>query len=234
MSIGSDVQNGVARRSAEAPVRAGPAERRSRQRSPILWFFRALLVVPYVLMGPELVSVALGRWHVPLRREYGLGMFAVAASDLVIAAVASANRFPGGFLTRVGGHGFLLAGTLSTMLALPLALTANLRARRWLGRHWKWLHRLTYALWVTILIHLAFLFAFRTFFVDALVLSVALVAFRIPALHRWWSASRRAGTHRKARWMWGVALVGLFAVGFIPFLRELALVGMQALRQHPN
>src|ERR1700730_11478640 len=94
-----------------------------------LWFFRALLLIPFVLMGPEVVSAVAGRgtlnvgtseadvlgtsallilvmmlavtpvetitgwrWHIPLRRDYGLGLFAVATADLISAAATTGDR----------------------------------------------------------------------------------------------------------------------------------------------
>jgi sulfoxide reductase heme-binding subunit YedZ len=172
------------------------------------------------------------RWHVVLRRDYGVAMFVVAATDLTIAAITTGDTFPGGFLSRVGGHTFLFAGTLSTLLALPLAATANLRARRWLGRYWKWLHRLTYVVWVTILVHLLLLFGFRTLFLDAVAVSVPLGALRLPPVRRWWELSRRAKTHGLTRWVAAVALVSVFIAGYAPFVRELARKGGPAFAQH--
>jgi sulfoxide reductase heme-binding subunit YedZ len=172
-------------------------------------------------------------WHQVLRRDYGLAMFLVALLDLVLSATTTAARFPGGLLTRLGGHAFLLFGTLSTLLLVPVALTANHRAQRWLGRHWKVLHRLVYAAWVTILIHLAFLFGFRSFFLDAVIVSAPLAALRIPGIRAWWVRARRAGTHRAARRSLSAAAVVLFAVGFVPFVIELLHVGTGAFVQHP-
>src|SRR5258708_1865013 len=139
-----------------------------------VWFFRALLLVPFVLMGPEVVSLVLGRpngaanvsssvadvlgtstflifimmlavtpirtmtgwnWHVILRRDYGIAMFVSAAIDLTLAAITTGDTFPGTVLTRVGGHTFLVAGTLSTLLLVPLVVTANRRAQKWLCPH---------------------------------------------------------------------------------------------------
>src|SRR5947199_7338819 len=76
------------------------------------------------------------RWHLVLRRDCGIAMFAVAALDLVLAATATGRTFPGGFVTRLTGHTFLAAGTLAVFLAVPLVVTANRRAQRWLGPHW--------------------------------------------------------------------------------------------------
>ena len=137
---------------------------RRRWTTVAVWSLRALILVPFVLMTPELVAAAthqpnavanlststadvLGtstflafvlmltvtpvqivtgwHWHVTLRRDFGIGMFLIAAVDLVLAALTTDDTFHGGFFDRIGGHTFLFVGTLSTLLLVPLALTAN-------------------------------------------------------------------------------------------------------------
>ena len=238
----------------------------------LVWALRSLILVPVVLMAPEIWSGLLGRphaaehlststasvlgtssfllfvlmlmvtpvqtmtgwhWHVPLRRDFGVAMFATALLDLTLAATVTGDTFPGGFVTRVAGHAVLWAGTLATLLALPLALTAHRRGRRWLGRHWKWFHRLTYILWAAILLHLLLLFGFRGVFVHALFVSIALAVPRTPALRRWWIDHRRARTHAAARVALALALTGVFAAGVVPFVKTLVSDGAGAFTQHP-
>ena len=233
---------------------------------------RALLVVPFVLMAPEVIAAIQGRpdslahlsssdadvlgtsafiifalmllvtpittmtgwrWHVVLRRDYGIGMFLVAATDITLAAISTGDTFSGGVPGRLGGHSFLLAGSVSTALLVPLALTANRRAQRWLGTHWRTVQRLTYVVWVTVLIHLLLLFGFRSFAIDALLVSVPLVALRLPWLKRWWVAARHGGNRRGARAFLAVVLLGIFASGFVPFVHELAVKGSAAFIQKP-
>lgn len=257
--------DGVAGRQAD-PLRA-------RAERSVVWVFRALLVVPFVLMAPEVVAVLSGqpgaeanlassaadvlgtstflvfmlmlsvtplttvsgwRWHVVLRRDYGRGMFAVALADIVIAAVNSGDIFTGGFLDRLGGRALLFAGTLSTALLVPLVLTSNRRAQKWLGAHWRWVQRLTYVVWVTTLVHLLLLFGFRSFALDALVVSGVLVTLRLPALRRWWVQARRAGTHRHLRASLATGLLAVYLVGLVPFVQELATTGSAAFAQAPG
>ena len=238
-----------------------------------MWFFRALLVVPFVFMGPELAAAVLGkpnavahlsastadvlgssalliflmmlavtpvntmtgwRWHLVLRRDYGVAMFVVAAGDLTLAAITTGDTFPGGLLTRIGGHTFLLAGFLSTLLLLPMAVTANRRAQRWLGGYWKRIQQLTCVVWVTVLIHLLFLFGVGTIFIDAVAVSVPLVIMRVPALRRWWNHSRRTGARRISRAALAVVLIGVFAAGYVPLMQELAGKGAAAFMQRPQ
>jgi len=255
-----------------ARTRAGA---RSRNRAlPVLGvlFSRGLLVIPFVLMAPEIVSLILGhphavanvsastadvlgtssfllfvmmlcvtpvhtmtgwRWHVILRRDYGVAMFFTAGTDLTLAALTTGDTFPGGPLGRIAGHTFLVFGTVSVFLLIPLTLTANRRAMRWLGGHWKSVQRLTYVLWVTILIHLAFLFGLSSIFLDALAVSAPLALMRVPAVRRWWRSARNARARRLWRAGAALVLIGLFSVGYSQLVSELALKGSAAFVQRP-
>jgi len=238
-----------------------------------LWFFRALLLIPFALMGPEIVSAILGRpgavanisasvadvlgtstflifltmvavtpihtitgwrWHVILRRDYGIAMFATAATDITLAAITTGDTFPGTVLTRIGGHPFLFAGTLSTLLLVPLVITANRWAQQWLGRHWKSVQRITYVVWATILFHLFLLFGLTTIFLYAVAASAPLALLRVPLVRRWWDAARRAGRHRVLRGAVALVLVAVFAAGYVPLARELAEKGGAAFIQQPS
>jgi sulfoxide reductase heme-binding subunit YedZ len=261
---------------ATQPIAASTrAAARSRNRAlPVLgvWFFRVLLVIPFVLMAPEVVSLTLGhphavanvsastadvlgtssfllfvtmlcvtpvhtmtgwRWHVILRRDYGVAMFFTAGADLTLAALTTGDTFRGGPLGRIAGHSFLVFGTVSVFLLIPLTLTANRRAMRWLGGHWKSVQRLTYVLWVTILIHLAFLFGLSSIFLDALAVSAPLALMRVPAVRRWWRSARTARARRLSRAGVALVLIGLFSVGYSQLVSELALKGSAAFVQRP-
>ncbi len=251
----------------------GERVNRSSYGTKAVWFFRALLLIPFILMAPEVVSALRGspdgvanisasvadvlgtstflifimmlavtplytmtgwRWHTVLRRDYGIAMFAVAGTDLTLAAITTGDTFPGTVLTRIGGHTFLVAGTLSTLLLVPLVVTANQPAQRWLGRHWKAVQRLTYAVWVTILVHLFLLFGLSAIFLEAVAVSIPLVILRIPAVRHWWTAARRGGSRRVLRAVAAIALVGIFSIGFVPLAHELAVKGSAAFVQKPD
>ena len=229
-----------------------------------VWLLRLPVLVPFALMGPELVAAVRGepdavahlststadvlgtsafilfvmmlaitpihtmtgwRRHIVLRRDYGIGMFAVAATDLTLAATTTGDTFPGGVLRRVGGHSFLLVGTLATLLLIPLVLTANRAAQRWLGGYWKSLHRITYAIWGLVLLHLFLLFGFATIFLEAVAVSIPLAVLRLPVVRRWWTQSRVRGTNFRLR-------AGV-AAGFAPLVQELAVKGSAAFVQQP-
>jgi sulfoxide reductase heme-binding subunit YedZ len=237
-----------------------------------VWVFRALLVIPFALMAPEVVSAVQGRpgsvanvsastadvlgtsaflifvlmmtvtpvhtvtgwrWHVILRRDYGIAMFAVAATDLILAATTTGDTFPGGPLTRIGGHSFLVVGTLTVALLVPLALTANRRSQRRLGGHWKTIQRLTYVVWALVLLHLFLLFDLNPTFLEAVAMSVPLLILRVPTVRRRWTAARREKRRRVARAVAAIVLTAIFAAGFAPFVNELAVKGSAAFIQSP-
>jgi methionine sulfoxide reductase heme-binding subunit len=194
--------------------------------SSLLLFVTMLAVTPVHTMTGW-------RWHLILRRDYGVAMFFTAGTDLILAALTTGDTFPGGPLGRIAGHIFLVFGTLSVFLMIPLTLTANRRAMHWLGRHWKSVQRLTYVLWVTILIHLAFLFGLSSIFLDAIAVSAPLAVMRVPAVRRWWHSARRARAHHLLRVGAAVALIGLFSVGYTQLVAELAAKGSAAFVQRP-
>jgi sulfoxide reductase heme-binding subunit YedZ len=194
--------------------------------SAAIAFFVMLAVTP-------IHTITGWRWHLVLRRDYGIAMFAIAATDLELAALTPGDTFSGGFMSRGAGRALLVAGTTAVMLTVPLVATANRRAQRWLGPHWKRLHRLTYVVWALILFHLFLLFGMRSFFIDAVVVSWPLVVLRVPLVRRWWSTARRSGAHRVARASAAAVLTVVFLLGFVPFVSELVHVGTAAFVLHP-
>ncbi len=191
-----------------------------------------LLLVLMLTITP--VHVVTGwRWHLPLRRDYGIAMFVVAATDLALAATTTGNTFPGGVLSRIGGHSFLAVGTLATLLLVPLAITANRAAQRRLGGWWKSLHRVTYVVWALVLLHLLLLFGFQTIFIEALLVSAPLLALRVPRVRRWWTRCRRTDARFGVRLALSAVLLATFAAGFAPLVHELAVKGSAAFIQQP-
>jgi DMSO/TMAO reductase YedYZ heme-binding membrane subunit len=194
--------------------------------SSFLLFVMMLTVTPlHVVTG--------WRWHLILRRDFGIGMALTAVTDLTLAATTTGDTFHGGFLSRLYGHTFLAAGTLATLLLIPLVITANSRAQNWLGKHWRWLHQLTYVVWGLIMLHLLLLFGLHGFFLRALALSFPLALLRVPAVRRSWLQSRHSHTHRVRRAVAALAMLGIFAAGFTPFITELAHKGPAAFVQQP-
>ncbi|MCU1588299.1 MAG: hypothetical protein JWN31_1792 [Frankiales bacterium] len=191
------------------------------------------LAFALMLTVTPLATITGWRWHIVLRRDLGLAMFAMAWTDLVLAAVATGDEFDGGVLGRVAGHSFLLVGMLATVLTLPLALTANRRSQRALGTYWKSVHRLTYLIWALILLHLLLLFGLRSTFLHAALVSAVLLLPRLPVVRDWWLRSRRSGAWRRSRGLLAVVLGSLLLVGLEPFAHVFLQTGSQAFLQHP-
>ncbi len=193
----------------------------------------SLLLFVMMLTVTPVHTVTGWRWHLILRRDYGVAMFFTAGTDLTLAALTTGDTFSGGPLGRIAGHIFLVFGTLSVFLLLPLTLTANRPAMHWLGGHWKSIQRLTYVLWVTILIHLGFLFGLSSIFLDALAVSAPLALLRVPLVRRWWHSARKTRSHRLLRVGAALALFGLFSIGYSQLVHELATKGTAAFVQQP-
>lgn len=195
----------------------------------------ASLLAFVLMLAVTPVHTATGwTWHLPLRRDLGLVMFATALLDLTIAAATTGDTFAGGVPGRIAGRSFLLVGTLATVLLVPLAVTANRRAMRRLGSAWRRLHRLVYVVWGLVLLHLLLLFDLGGPFRAALLMSVPLATLRIPAVARWWQAGRAAGRARVLRTVLTVVAVATFTAGFVPALDAFVTAGRGAVALNPE
>lgn len=135
------------------------------------------------------------RWHVVLRRDLGRWAFGLAALDLVIAA-ANSER---GVVAGVAGHAFLAFGTLATLLLLPLAVTSNRWSMKRLGRYWKRLHLMIYAILAIVVVHLLLLPDGPSSTIQMSWLFGPSLLLRVPAVRRWVIAHRGAlGAHLQA------------------------------------
>jgi sulfoxide reductase heme-binding subunit YedZ len=190
----------------------------------------SMLLLMLTLLITPLSTITRQRWFVPLRRWYGL-MFAVTAFSDATAASITTN-FAGGVFGRLAGHSFLLAGFTMVVLLVPLFLTGNNLAQRWLGRYWKMLHKLTYVIWGLLFLHLALLeglgFQHGTNGPSSAVdgnpmlhqrvyqlslCSIFLLVFRLPKVKRWVGEQQRTGREWKV-YLAVLPLAVLFVVGF--------------------
>ena len=91
------------------------------------------------------------------RRVLGLSLFAYVSLHLLLFA----QVYVGWSLTLLAEElkerPYVLVGFSAWMVMLPLAITSTDRARRWLGRRWKQLHRLIYPATVLAWLHVFWL-----------------------------------------------------------------------------
>jgi methionine sulfoxide reductase heme-binding subunit len=205
--------------------------------------FLCLLVTP-------LVTVTGQRWFVPLRRWYGIMMAATGFGDAIAAGIT--DTFAGGVFGRLAGHVFELMGFMMVMLLIPLVLTGNPWAQRKLGRYWKRLHRLIYAIWALLACHLILLEGFgfengdngsgfagdgdpifhqRLYQFSAC--SLFLLVLRLPPVKKWILARQKEGRNWLV-WVVIAPMLALFVIGFIFIVNEEIFKGMDSFTERPS
>lgn len=128
---------------------------------------------------------AVARW----RRMLGLFAFFYACVHLLSYAVFDMALDGPDIVRDIIKRPFILVGTLTFLLLLPLAATSFNRAVRWLGaQRWQRLHRLVYAAALTMLLHFFWMRAGKSDFAEVAAYA-ALVAFLLG--WRLWRALRR-------------------------------------------
>lgn len=191
-----------------------------------------------------LITVTGQRWFAPLRRWYGIMFAVIGLMDSITASIT--GQFSGGPIGRVAGHDFLLAGFLVILLAIPVLVTANTPMQRALGRYWKRVQRVTYLIWVMIIIHLLLLDGFTPFdgpqgdgdpvfhqrVYQIAVISLPLVILRLPPVKRWVAKQRAAGQQWKV-WAAIMPLAALYILAFAFLINEEIFSGTKILTMHP-
>jgi DMSO/TMAO reductase YedYZ heme-binding membrane subunit len=209
----------------------------------------SMLLLLATLSITPLVTLTRSHWFVPLRRWFGIMVAITATTDAIVGGLTSS--FAGGFIGRLTGHTFLLAGLCMVMIMAPLALTSNNRAQRALGKYWKPLQRLTYAVWALLFIHLALLEGFgfqngtngpssgvdgdpifhqRLYQLTAC--SIPLLVLRMPPVKRW-VASKQQESKQREVYLTFLPLAVLFIVGYSFIINELMFKGISAFREQP-
>ena len=197
-----------------------------------------------------LMVLTRARWFFPLRRWYGIMMALTAFTDFINAAITTS--FSGGVFGRIAGHTFLIVGLIMNMLLIPLILTANHRAQRWLGRYWRVLHRLVYVIWGLLLVHLTLLegFGFQHGLngsgggVDGipyfhqrlyqfLACSLGLFVLRLPPVKRWVNQMQEEG-RGKLVWLAFSPIIAMFLIAFVFILHEETMKGYDLFMLHAS
>ena len=209
----------------------------------------SMLLLLATLTITPLVTVTRSHWFVPLRRWFGIMVAITATTDAIVGGLTSS--FAGGFIGRLTGHTFLLAGLCMVMIMAPLALTSNNRAQRALGKYWKPLQRLTYVVWALLFIHLALLEGLgfqhgtngpsssvdgdpilhqRLYQLTAC--SIPLLLLRMPPVRRWVARKQAEGKQREV-YLKLLPLAVLFVVAYSFIINELMFKGISAFREQP-
>jgi DMSO/TMAO reductase YedYZ heme-binding membrane subunit len=209
----------------------------------------SMLLLLATLTITPLVTLTRSHWFVPLRRWFGIMVAITATTDAIVGGLTSS--FAGGFIGHLTGHTFLLVGLFMVMIMAPLALTSNNRAQRALGKYWKPLQRLTYAVWALLFIHLALLEGLgfqngtngpsssvdgdpiihqRLYQLTAC--SIPLLLLRMPPVKRWIARKQQEGKQREV-YLTFLPLAALFVVFYSFIINELMFKGISAFREQP-
>jgi len=209
----------------------------------------SMLLLILTLTVTPLVTVTGQHWFVPLRKWYGIMIAVTATTDATLALFT--GLFAGGIVGQVTGHTFLVAGFSMVMLLIPLALISNNRAQRWLGKYWKKLQKLTYAVWFLLFVHLSLLEGLgfqhgtngpsadadgnpvlhqRLYQLAAC--SLPLLVLRLPPVRRWVDQQQKDGRQ------WAVSLAVLpmavlYVLFFVFIVNEEIFKGVSAFRLQP-
>ena len=117
------------------------------------WGLRGLILV--LLAAP----MAKRGWPVlfRFRRVLGLSLFVYVSLHLLLFAQVYVGWSVTLLAEELQERPYVLVGFSAWLAMLPLALTSTDRARRWLGRRWKQLHRLIYPAKVLAWLHVFWL-----------------------------------------------------------------------------
>jgi methionine sulfoxide reductase heme-binding subunit len=129
-------------------------------------------------------------WLIRLRRMLGLWCFAYALAHAWIYSAFDLAYDWSAAWSELQEKPYILAGLCALLLLVPLAATSTQAMMRRLGRHWRRLHRLSYAVAVLGLLHFWWMTkpGLRTPWPDTLVLTVLLgyrAALYSGLLERW-------------------------------------------------
>jgi sulfoxide reductase heme-binding subunit YedZ len=169
----------------------GPNPQEALIRSTGEWALRLICLTLAVTPMRVIFSwPALARW----RRMIGLLAFFYASVHLLCYAVFDMGLDLAQILVDIAKRPFILVGTLSFLLLLPLAATSfNAAVRRLGAARWQRLHRLVYLASLTVLLHFFWMRAGKSDFSDVLVYTAVVGALL------GWRLWRRFQTSRSAR-----------------------------------
>ena len=143
------------------------------------WVMRFLVLV--------LLATPLARYGWPhlarYRRMLGLYVWFYATLHLLVFAQVYIGWSGGQLVEELAERPYVLVGFLAWLILVPLGITSPHKIRKKMGRHWRQLHKLTYAVAVLGWLHLLWLS--RSDVGDAVIYGAlfgALLAYRLPLL----------------------------------------------------
>lgn len=148
-------------------------------------------------------------WLVRLRRPLGLWCFSYALLHAWIHLHFDLDYDWPAAWAEVQEKPYVAAGMLGLALLIPLAATSPHRMVRLLGRHWRRLHRLTYAVAVTALLHFWWMMkpGLWTPWPESAALSV-LLGYRLALMTGWlqrWDGSDGRESHARSQFEQGAS-----------------------------
>jgi sulfoxide reductase heme-binding subunit YedZ len=158
----------------------------------------AIVVLTASLACTPLNTLFGWRAALPLRRPLGLWAFFYASLHVTAFFWLDYGLDIGLIWADVGSKLYILAGLSAFLLLLPLALTSTRGSMRRLGKRWKSLHRLVYAVSVLAVVHWVWLV--KADYREPLLVGgviAALLLLRLPAIKRWLANRRRGGAAAK-------------------------------------
>ena len=128
-------------------------------------------------------------WIIRLRRMIGLYSFFYAALHLLIFLHFDLDWDWLIALEETQEKPYILAGMLGFLLLLPLAITSHNYLIRRLGRNWRRLHRLVYAILIIVLLHFWWMMKVGNYTpLPYTVIGILLLGYRVYAQFGWVSA----------------------------------------------
>lgn len=159
---------------------ANPAEALTRQSGD--WTLRGLCLV-LAITPLRVMLKAPGMLR--LRRTIGVASFVYAVVHLLCYAWFDQGFEVADILRDIMKRPFIWLGFSAMVLMLPLALTSNNRAIRWLGgRRWQMLHRLVYAAALLAVLHFFWMRTGKNNFAEVWVYAAVLSA--LMGWRLWW------------------------------------------------
>lgn len=150
------------------------------------------LILLMLMMGiTPLITLTGWSWLAPMRKWLGIYAFAWITLHLVI--FIAPNLGWNDLYGRVLKQRYALAGFVSWLIMLPLALTSNKRAIKRLKKNWKRLHKWVYAAAVLAIVHYFWLVKVGNYKDPVIFGAILAVLFilRIPRVRKAISTQRR-------------------------------------------